>query len=187
MLNSIWKNTTYRFLLIFLGLFTFLYYFNIAYIGLVAKGGYYIPFLAEYLNYIEGLRSSLMHVSAYIIQALGEQVFVYQTWLRVAGRGGFLMAYDCLGFGVMSFLTAFVIAYPKNLKSKLCFLPAGLFLIQGLNVLRFVFLGLYWKHSHLKPFIDHHDLFNILLYIVLIAVIYLWINEGAAGRKGKES
>ena len=173
----IWHNKSYRFLILFLGLFTFLYYFNIAYIGLVAPGHYYVPFLAEHLNYINGLRYVLMQVSAFLIKASGEQVFTTDIWLRVSGRGGFIMAYDCLGYGVMSFLTAFVIAYPKPLKSKLWFLPAGLLLIQTLNVIRFVLLGLYWKKSHLKHFMDHHDIFNLILYAILLMVIWFWVEE----------
>ena len=177
MIRRILQNRTYRFLIIFLSLFCFLYYFNIIFIGLVAPGGYYTPFLAQYLNYIEGLRYALMQSSASIVRALGEQVFTTELWMRVTGRGGFIMAYDCLGFGIMSFFTAFVVAFPKPLKTKFWFLPAGLLLIQSLNIIRFVLLGLYWKQSGLKAVIDHHDLFNIILYIILMIVLYFWVNS----------
>ncbi len=123
-----------------------------------------------------------MQTSASIIRAMGEQVFTTEIWFRVVGRGGFVMAYDCLGYGVMSFFTAFVIAFPKPIKSKLWFLPAGLLLIQTLNVIRFVFLGLYWRQSELKTIIDHHDLFNIVLYIVLMIVLYFWLNSGKVAK-----
>jgi exosortase/archaeosortase family protein len=176
MLNALWQNPTYRFLILFLGLFTFLYYLNIAVIGLVAPGGYYVPFVAKYLDYINGLRYGLMESTAFLLRQLGEQVFTKNDWMRVAGRGGFIMAYDCLGFGVMSFFTAFVIAYPKSVKSKAIFLPAGLLLIQCLNIIRFVLLGLFWKHSNLKELINHHDVFNIILYLMLMVVIYFWVN-----------
>lgn len=167
------------------GLFAILYYFTIIYTGLVAPGGYYIPFLAEYFNFVEGLRSVLLHWSESILNFFGYQTFTHGIWFRVIGHGGFNLAYSCLGFGVMSFFAAFVIAFPKPIKSKLWFLPAGILLIQTLNIVRFVLLGLYWKHSHLKTLIDHHDLFNIVLYIVLITVLYLWINSDTGTRKTK--
>lgn len=118
-----------------------------------------------------------MESTAFVLRQFGEQVFTTDTWMRVSGRGGFIMAYDCLGFGVMSFFTAFVIAFPKPLKNKYFFLPTGLLFIQALNILRFILLGKFWKHSHLKQIIDHHDLFNIILYLSLMVVIYFWINN----------
>lgn len=145
--------------------------------GLVAPGGYYVPFFVKYLNYISGLRYFLMQSTAFLLRQLGEQVFTTDIWMRVSGRGGFIMAYDCLGFGVMSFFAAFVIAFPKPLKNKYFFLPAGLLFIQALNILRFILLGRFWKHSHMKQIIDHHDLFNIILYLALMVLIYIWINK----------
>jgi len=182
-LKSIWQHPAYRFLMLFLGLFILLYYFNIFYIGIVTPGGYYSPFLDTYLNYIEGLRYVLLQSSAEILKLAGYQVFTTDIWLRVVGRGGIILAYDCLGYGVMSFFTAFVIAYPKALKSKLWFLPLGLVLIQSLNIIRFVLLSLYWRHSGLKSFIDHHDLFNIILYIALLGVMFVWVRKGGMGEK----
>jgi exosortase/archaeosortase family protein len=87
----------------------------------------------------------------------------------------------------MSFFTAFVLAYPKSLKSKLWFLPLGLVLIQTLNVIRFVLLGLYWKQSGLRKHLDHHDIFNMVLYVALLAVIYLWINHKEKANRRKEA
>ncbi len=177
MLSSLWQNPTYRFLILFLGLFAFFYYLNIAVIGLAAPGGYYVPIVANYLNYIDGLRYCLMQSTAFILKLLGEQVFTTDTWLRVSGRGGFIMAFDCLGYGVMSFFSAFVISFPKPPKNKYFFLPLGLLFIQSLNIARFVLLGLFWKQSNLKQVINHHDLFNIILYLALITLIYIWINR----------
>jgi exosortase/archaeosortase family protein len=177
-INAALNNSTNRFLLTFLGIFAFLYYCNIAFIGLVAPGGYFVPILAEYFNYIEGLRSFLLYSSESILNASGFETFKQGIWFRVVGHGGFNLAYDCLGYGVMSFFAAFVVAFPKSTKSKLWFLPAGLVLIQSLNILRFVLLGVFWKKSELRQMFDHHDIFNIVLYLALLSVMYLWINSG---------
>lgn len=175
-MNKILKNPTYRFLIIFLGLFLVLYYFNIAFIGITAPGGYYIEWLNKNANYIEGLTQGLIKCTVAVLHILGYDTFVADNWLRVSGKGGFILAYECLGYGIMSFFTAFVVAYPKPDKSKYLFLPLGLLLIQILNIARFVLLSLYWKGSIFKGLIDHHDLFNLILYACLMFVIYLWIN-----------
>jgi exosortase/archaeosortase family protein len=185
--QAVWHQPMYRFLILFLGIFGLLYYFNIAYMGLVTPGNYYVPALDIHFDYIEGLRTGLLNMTSGILEAMGYRVSIMGIWLRVVGRGGFNMAYDCLGYGVMSFLIAFVVAYPKSLKSKLWFLPLGLLLIQTLNIIRFVLLGLFWKQSGLKEHIDHHDIFNIVLYIVLLMVIYFWINDNKLNKSGKEA
>jgi len=105
--------------------------------------------------------------------------------LLVAGRGIIDVVYSCLGLGVMSFFTAFVIAYPKKLKPKLIFLLTGLVSIQVLNILRFVLLAVLWdKKSQLV--LDHHTIFNIVIYIIIATSLYFWVkhdDKPAAGAK----
>ena len=178
LIKEFFQNPIYRFGLVFLGLFAILYYFNQFFIGVTAPGGYYIPILDEYFNYISGLRHVLIQTSEWILQQLGYTTFSTNYWLRVSGFGGIVVVYSCLGFGVMSFFAAFVIAWPKPLKEKLWFLPLGLILIQALNISRFILLSLYWRRSGLRGLVDHHDIFNAILYIILLAVIYFWVNSG---------
>jgi len=76
----------------------------------------------------------------------------------------------------MSFFVAFVIAYPKDLKPKLIFLFAGIICIQVLNVLRFVFLVLFWDKKS-KVILDHHTIFNIAIYIIMAITLYFWVKH----------
>jgi len=176
--RQFWQNPTYRFLILLLGFFGLFHYFNLFYIGITAPGGVYVPFLAEHLNYISGLRYALIQTSEWILNILGYTTFTTEFWLRVSGHGGVVVVYSCLGYGVMSFFAAFVIAWPnKSFKSKLWFLPAGLLLIQAMNICRFMLLALYWKKSIFRGRIDHHDLFNVILYLFLLAAIYLWVRK----------
>jgi exosortase/archaeosortase family protein len=98
--------------------------------------------------------------------------------LLVVGRGIIDLIYTCLGLGVMSFFAAFVIAYPKKLKPKLIFLIAGLFGIQVLNIIRLMLLALYWNKSR-NRIIDHHIIFDVIIYIVIIFALYKWVNNKA--------
>jgi exosortase/archaeosortase family protein len=170
------KGSPLRFVVIFLLLFAAFYYFNIFFFGITSRGNYYSNFLAEHLNYIQWLRQFLLSSSAKIINWLGFDAIYNETQLLVAGRGVLELIYGCLGLGLMSFLTAFVIAYPKNLKSKLLFLTPGLICIQLLNILRFVLLGLFWNK---RPgmILDHHTIFNIAIYIIIAVSIYFWIRH----------
>src|SRR5690606_17334987 len=95
--------------------------------------------------------------------------------LLTVGRGSIILAYNCLGLGVMSFLIAFVLTYPKPWKSKLLFLIPGLVFIQVLNIARFVLLALYWRQLDKKWNLDHHTIFNIVVYLFIFIILYLWI------------
>lgn len=179
MIKRVLQQPTYRFLFLFLGLFIAFYYFNIFFLGLTSPGNYYSPFLDKYFNYVLLLQNTLINITAYVLELLRYNTFIKDNWLHVSGKGGFILAYDCLGISVMSFFAAFVIAFPKSLKSKLIFLPSGLIFIQLLNITRFILLALYWKGSIFRGVIDHHDLFNYILYAVLLTVIYVWTKSGA--------
>ena len=170
------KDSPLRFLVVFLGLFLIFYYFNIFYFSITSRGSHYVPFFDEHLNYIRWLRNLLLTVSRSIVNMLGFTCISNDHQLLVTGHGIIDVVYSCLGLGVMSFFAAFVIAYPKELKPKLIFLLIGLVSIQVLNVLRFVLLALLWdKKSHL--ILDHHTIFNIVIYIIIAITLYFWVKH----------
>jgi len=182
--SRVWHNPLYRFLLTFGGCFAFLYYLNLFLIGLMApEGRFYSAFFEQHYDYITGLRHILIESASWILQQRGYTTFTTDYWLRVSGYGGVIIIYSCLGYGVMSFFTAFVVAWPKSLKSKLWFLPAGLLIIQLLNITRFMLLCLYWRGSVFRGMIDHHDLFNIILYLILLCIIYFWVRKSGENVK----
>ncbi len=170
------RESPLRFLVVFIGLFLIFYYFNIFYFSITSRGSHYVPFFDEHLNYIRWLRNLLLTVSRSIVNMLGFTCISNDHQLLVAGRGIIDVVYSCLGLGVMSFFAAFVIAYPKKLKPKLIFLLIGLISIQVLNVLRFVLLAVLWdKKSHL--ILDHHTIFNIIIYIIIAITLYFWVKH----------
>jgi exosortase/archaeosortase family protein len=176
------QNNPIKFATWFIGLFLILYYFNIVFFGITSPGKLYSPFLAHYLNYIAALRWLLLYFSALILKWFGFATITNDYELLVAGRGVIQLVYSCLGLGVMSFFTAFVLAYPKPRKSKITFLLAGLFGIQFLNVIRFVLLALFWNKQD-NRIIDHHTIFNILIYIIISLSLYFWVKNDVAVKK----
>ena len=96
--------------------------------------------------------------------------------MLVAGRGSIQVVYKCLGLGVISFFTAFVIAYPKTLKAKVIFIIAGILVLQFLNILRFMFLAVYWAKAGTTT-LDHHTIFNLVIYLIIAISIYFWMKE----------
>jgi exosortase/archaeosortase family protein len=170
------SNAPLKFILIFAVLFPAFYYFNIFYFGLTTPDNHYNQFIADHLNYIGGLRWILLKCSAQILTWLGFTVLTNQYELLVAGRGVFVLVYSCLGLGVISFFAAFVLAYPVKLKSKTGFLIGGILGVEILNVIRFVLLSLYWNKNE-NRIIDHHTIFNIIVYIIIAITLYFWVKR----------
>ncbi|MDN3548754.1 exosortase Y [Mucilaginibacter aquaedulcis] len=166
----------FKFVLKFSVLFFVFYYFNLLFLGITSPGNHYNSFLATHLNYIEGLRSILLSATSLVINWFGFTVIHNHIDLLVVGRDAIRLAYDCLGFGLMSFITAFVIAYPKKLSQKLLFLLPAILVIQLLNIARLVILALFWNRKANQA-IDHHTLFNIILYIIMMVSIYSWVKR----------
>ena len=167
------KNNPIRFALVFVALFVAFYYFNVFFLGITSPGNHYSPFLAGHLNYIQWLRDILLFASKHVLLSLGFAAIINNTDLLVAGHTHIFLAYDCLGFGIMSFLAAFAIAYPKPVKEKWIFFLAGIVVVQLLNVVRFVLLALYWKPQE-PNLLDHHTIFNVVVYIIILTSIYFW-------------
>jgi len=165
-----------KFVFTFLLLLFLFYYFNIFFFGITNQGKFYSPFLANNLNYIQGLRWLLINSSTQILNLLGFTAINNNYELLVAGHGIIKLVYSCLGLGVISFFAAFIIAYPKNLRSKIIFLIAGIFGIEFLNVVRFVLLALFWN-KRAAQIIDHHTIFNIIIYIAVAVSLYLWVKQ----------
>lgn len=165
-----------KFVFRFVALFILFYCFNIFFLGVTSPGNHYSPFLAENLNYIAGLRWLLLKCSAGVLSLTGFTAITSNYQLLVPGHPAITLAYDCLGLGVMSFFTAFVLAYPVKFKLKIWFLISGIFGIQALNIIRCVLLALFWnsKKSHL---LDHHTIFNIIIYIIIALTLYFWVKR----------
>jgi exosortase/archaeosortase family protein len=180
------KHNPLRFAVIFIVLFVCFYYFNIMYLGLTSPGNHYIAFLADHLNYIQWLRTLLLLCSKQVLVWMGYTTITNNLDLLVAGHYIIELAYSCLGFGVMSFLGAFTIAYPNPVKQKIIFFIAGVLIFQLLNIARFIVLALYWKPQN-NHIIDHHTIFNILIYLIITISVYFWIKNDVTVPKTNET
>ena len=170
------SNPAIKFALTFIVLFLVFYYFNIWFIGITSPGNHYSAFLDQHLNYIRLLRHLLLKSSGGLLGWFGFTSLTNDYELLVVGRGTIKLVYTCLGLGVMSFFTAFVLAYPAKWKPRLLFLVSGLVVIQLLNILRFALLALFWT-KHAGQIIDHHTIFNIIIYIIVAVSLYFWVKR----------
>jgi len=183
-IDKIYKQSPLKFLIVFIGLFSIFYMFNIIHIAITTPAGYYSAFVDLHLNYISFWRKFSISSTAGILKSLGYLVHTTPYGLTVKDHSGFKLVYSCLGYGVMSCFAAFVISFPAVLMSRIKFLLIGLAGIQALNTLRFVLIAIFYTHK--RTVIDHHDLFNYSLYLILAISVYTWTNHHAHHPAKKE-
>lgn len=166
-----------RFLLLFVLIFGLIYGFNLLFIGLTVPGGIYNYFLDKHLNYIEAWRMAYLSSTRFILELFDYHPIITGNRLTIPGHGGFRMVYTCLGYGLLSFFSAFVLAYPLALKQKIYFLFLGISGILLLNTCKLILLACCYQHSPGWFKLNHHDLFNILIYLIILITSCLWTTK----------
>lgn len=158
-----------RFLLIFL-IIHFLFY---AYIGILSPSGKtYSPFLNRYANIPAWFTYFICKSAKGLLQLMGYSVYQKAANnVTISGSRGINIIWACLGFGVMSFWTAFIAAHKATIKYKSKWIAIGILLITGINILRIALIALGFHHNW-KAFnaIEPHFAFNVVSYIAIIAL-----------------
>lgn len=172
----LFQKKTIKYVFLFVTIYCFLYYGTKAWIGFTTPGNYYSPFIQKYLDYIHLFRKILMTVSGFVSSAFGYKASIVNEYdLKLENGRGVHIVYSCLGIGVMSFWTAFVIANEGKAFKKFKWILGGIAAIFCINVTR-VSLMLLAIANHWNLFyrIDNHLLFNIVAYLLIFVMIYLY-------------
>jgi len=162
-----------RFIIKFLFLLFIFYYFNIAFISASTPGGFHIPFFETHLNYIQALRESYIFVTAFILTSAGYTVVTSPFGLTVVGFAGFKLIYSCLAYGIISCFSAFVLSIPKPFRFRYQFWTLGVVSIFFLNICRLVIVAIYYRPNFSIVGLNHHDIFNIVVYALILACSYI--------------
>ena len=164
------------YMLKFLSFFCIAYYGTIGLIGICTPGGYYVPFVQKYLDYVSLLRSLLLHSTKAMLSLFGYATYMPDIFsLRMRGGRGVHIGYDCIGYGVLIFWWAFVFANKGNWKNKILWIFGGSLLIWSINVIRVSMLLISINENRPLPFnLDHHTLFNIAAYAMIFVLIYFF-------------
>ena len=160
----------------FISAFCLLYFGTLAIIGFSVPGGYYSPFIAEHLNFVDWLRRSLLYGAKGVTYLFGFDTQVEgQYILRITHGHSIRMVYQCIGYGVMSFWAAFVFANSALIVKKIKWIVGGWILIWIINVVRISLLLIAVNKRWSTPLkIDHHTLFNIAAYLLILIMIYFF-------------
>ena len=172
----------------FVGIFCLCYYGTLAWIGFAAPGGYYVPFIDQYLDYVSWIKLSLMHATSGILSLFNIPTHFEPGFLvRYTGGRGVIIAMDCVGYGVYSFWIAFVLANKGSVLRKVSWVLAGVFALWFINVLRItLFLTAINKGWPMPLGLDHHTWFNIFAYLLIFIMIWWYDRTGKQAIKTGE-
>lgn len=174
-MNFLFKKGYTLYLLRFGGLFSVLYFGTLLTIGLSTPQNSYSPFVASYLNYTVPLRDIVLGGARVLLYALGYPAKMTDAYTIVSNGAAVKMVYSCLGYGILSFWAAFVIANTGAFYRKAKWLVGGGLALCGLNAVRVALLVVAGNKGWKIPLgIDHHTLFNIFAYLLIFLLIYLY-------------
>ena len=170
------KNSFIQFLLLFAAVFLLCYFGALFITGLSVKGNMYNAPVAKYFNIAGWLRTSLivgtkLFISLFNIETVRTNDYV----LLIPGANSIRIVYSCLGFGVMSFWVAYIIATAGPVRTKSFWLFGGLFIIWFINTVRISMVLLAGYKGWKFPFgWDHHSWFNIAAYGSIFCMMYFF-------------
>ena len=145
-------------------------------IGLAAPGGYYIPFVHQYLDYVSWLKMSLIRATGFILSLYNIPTHLEPGFLiRINGGRGVFIAMDCVGYGVYSFWIAFVVANTGTLLRKIAWTLSGLLILWLINVIRITLFLVAINRGWPMPLgIGHHTWFTIAAYGMIFILIWCY-------------
>ena len=151
--------------------------------GLVAVGLYLLWFVGyeHYLAPDERLDAALTHnlavVSAAVLRGLGFAATVSSGSQPVISFGQQPLVsiwYPCNGLVLYALFGGFIAAFPGPLRTKLWFVPLGIFLLYCLNVGRVVALCLNAHYAQRTVDFNHHYTFTFIVYACLFGLWMWW-------------
>ena len=163
---------------------------NIFMNSVMSTGGrFYNAYIAEHFNYIQGLKTALIKPAVWIIKLFGFYAIHNEMDVLVVNGPYLRINYSCLGLGVMSFLAAFVLAFPASWKSTIKMLVIGIISIYLLNIGRIAGLGLLFGffQSQRNYFEYHHEIFNVIVYIIIFIMLFIWIRKNTKVKHAVET
>lgn len=164
-----------RFLIVFIGTFSVFYLASRFLRGLAIPGNYYSAFVDQYFDIAHFFKVILVKGAGLLLSLFNVENYDNKYVLRLPLGRGIIMSDSCIGFGVMSFWIAFVVASGNSVKHTLGWICLGLFLIYIINITRVALLLLAINRNWGIPIeLDHHTWFNIAAYLLIFTMIYFF-------------
>ena len=162
-----YKFNQYRGILKFLVLFITMYTCCYAVIGLSSPANFYLPFVQKHLDFISVLRNFTLKGAQLLLQLFHVNSKIGRYTIQAYPGNTVRMVYSCVGYGLLSFWWSYIISIPlKNIQKSILLVGGSLFIITC-NIIRISLLAYPICINNLNKNIEHHQLFNTIIYTLL--------------------
>jgi exosortase family protein XrtF len=90
---------------------------------------------------------------------------------------GVIVGAPCDGIELFALFVVFVLAFPGPWKHRIWYLPLGVLLIHGINILRVSSLAIIDSINPAWLAFNHDYTFTILVYLFVFLLWYVWVNR----------
>ena len=182
-----WYQSQWYFIIRFLSVFIALYGAFQFFIGIAAPGGtLHNDFIEQYFNLVQYYTDVLIHFVIQVLHWKGITAYpVGASAIRTTGSGGVNVGFDCLGLGVISIWVAYVVAHKLSFLQKTLWVLIGVFILYLLNISRISLLVMAYEYQWndwKKLGLDHHTLYNIVSYILMFAMAWLFVEKAVKNK-----
>ena len=98
-----------------------------------------------------------------------------QTVGIYGGLANVFIATGCNGIEMMALFAGFVLIFEGSWKHKIWFIPLGVIILHGLNILRVLSLIFIGRNSLENLEFNHKYTFTILLYLITFLFWMIWV------------
>jgi exosortase family protein XrtF len=156
---------------------------------LVLAGALYVVWHLVYQQYLEKegtfIKTVAAHVAAVsvsILKAMGYEAATapyngFDTLITLSGKNLVWIDSGCTGLTLMALFAGFIFAYPGPLVRKAWYIPAGLFVIYLVNLIRVVALAINHIHSNSTFDFNHKYTYTLATYAAIFGLWMLWANR----------
>ncbi|WP_201977139.1 exosortase X [Hymenobacter rubidus] len=123
------------------------------------------------------LCNQITSASVAVLRAMGFHAAVDSTKANLVlmnGQPSVIMFGPCNGLVLYVLFMGFVLAFPGPWLRKLWFIPLGIALIWGLNVLRIAALAINHTYAYGSVDFNHHYTFTFVVYACIFGLWMLW-------------
>lgn len=99
--------------------------------------------------------------------------------VAIAGRDAVVVGHPCNGLVLYALFSGFLLAFPGPWKHKIWFIPLGLGLIYGLNIIRVAALAINQLYYRQSVDFNHHYTFTFIVYGFILGLWLWWVRRYA--------
>ncbi|WP_460585928.1 exosortase X [Hymenobacter arcticus] len=151
---------------------------------LLVAAGLYLAWLLLYEGVVgpDGRLDELLSINiaaggAWLLHVLGFEASAApgSSLLLMDNLPAVVVGPPCDGLVIYALFAGFIIAFPGPVRPKLWFVPAGIFFLYLLNIVRVGALALNHHYAHRSVDFNHHYTFTFVVYACICALWMLWV------------